>query len=277
MQATAAASNGRNNEEVFEGHRLFKRSKEAQSGFVPRVIMGDLAESTGHVLIAGQSTVATAPKHGLATHRDVGGEAEEMLLWDGSLNRIQQESYPVHPFQVYQQSSTQMLLGFMDPTSLGDHDFFLERTHGVSGLEDCGKGLMRTVYGYGPTTCPFQYTHGLILIFPCNILRNFDSFAAGLLHDTGATAKVVGEWIENFRYFAEECDTLTSVHVFADVYDGFSILTHDIVQEIRDDYRVSRYLYGPSLNRSSCAVRKWRKIQKARQYERKRTLQSLSF
>ncbi len=237
MQASAAASNGGDGEEVFEGHRLFKRSKEAQSGYVPRVIMGDLAESTGHVLIAGQSTVATAQKARTGRNGDGEGEAEKMLLWDGSLNRIKQESYPVHPFQIYQQTSARMLLGSIDPTS-AEHDFFQERSHGTSGLEGYGnrpdERSIRTwcdymsipVHARSYLDLPLQYTS-----------RNFDSFAAGLLHDRGATARVVEEWSESFRYFAEECDTLTSVHVFADVHDGFSVLTREIVQEIRDDYR----------------------------------------
>ena len=237
MQTSAAANNDGNSEEVFEGHRLFKRSKDAQSGYVPRVIMGDLPERTGHMLIAGQSTVATEQKARAGGHGDGDHDGDEMLLWDGSLSRIQQESYPMHPFQIYQQTSAQMLLGSIDPTS-SEHDFFLERARGISGVEGYGdrpdEQSIRTWCDYMST--PIHSRSYLDLPLQYNS-RNFDSFAAGLLHDTSATTRVVDEWSESFRYFAEECDTLTSVHVFADIHDGFSVLTREIVQEVRDDYR----------------------------------------
>ena len=241
MQTSAVANNDGNSEENFEGHRLFKRSKEASCGYVPRVILGDLPESTGHVLIAGQSTVATSSQSRpgrLGGAGDNGGDTDtEVLLWDGSMNRIQKEAYPVHPFQLYQQTSAQMLLGIIDPTN-AENDFFMDRARQVSSRGGYGKRpdersittwcdyMSIPIHSRSYCDLPLQYTR-----------RNFDSFAAGLLHDSRATARIVEEWGESFRYFAEECDTLTTVHVFADMHDGFSVLSREIVQEIREDYR----------------------------------------
>lgn len=219
--------------ERFEGSRLYRRSGEAASGYVPRVLMGDLPENTGHILIAGESTVATAPKARSTT--DSGENSENILLWDGTTRRIQKDHYPVHPFQTYQQVSAQMLMGSIDPTST-EHDFFSEKARGggIEGYERPDERTIKTWCDYMGT--PIHSKSYLDLPLQYNS-RNFDHFAAALNHDRTSLASIVDKYLESFRYFAEECDTLTSVQVFADCFDGFSVLTKELVQEIREDYR----------------------------------------
>lgn len=235
IQSSSAVSGETEDDETerFEGSRLYRRSGEAASGYVPRVLMGDLPENTGHVMIAGESTVATAPKARAAG--DAAENSENNLLWDGTTRRIEKEHYPVHPFQTYQQISAQMLMGTIDPTSR-EHDFFSERVRGgrFEGYERPDERTIKTWCDYMGT--PIHSKSYLDLPLQYNN-RNFDHFAAAMNHDRTSFASIVDKYLESFRFFAEECDTLTCVQVFADCYDGFSVLAKELVQEIREDYR----------------------------------------
>ena len=53
-------------------------------------------------------------------------------------------------------------------------------------------------------------------------------FARGESYD-----ELVGD---RFRRFAEECDGLSGVHIFAEDCSGFGPLTQSILTELRDDY-----------------------------------------
>jgi hypothetical protein len=63
----------------------------------------------------------------------------------------------------------------------------------------------------------------------------FDSFVAGSTGEV-ISASDLEVLVDNFRFLAEECDYLTTVHVIADVFDGFGGLGYRLLEEIREDY-----------------------------------------
>ena len=65
--------------------------------------------------------------------------------------------------------------------------------------------------------------------------QRFDSYFAGLSPEL-VPASVRDDVVERVRAFAEECDYVGSIRVFADLHDGFGGLTCTAVEELRDDF-----------------------------------------
>ena len=65
---------------------------------------------------------------------------------------------------------------------------------------------------------------------------NFDTYCAGAMNEH-ISPSVKESFMDNFRYFAEECDYLSTVNICCDISDGFGYLTQLLLEEIREETR----------------------------------------
>jgi hypothetical protein len=65
---------------------------------------------------------------------------------------------------------------------------------------------------------------------------NFDTYCAGATYEH-ISSLLLETYMDNFRYFAEECDYLSTVNIFSDIFDGFGHLTTRLLEEIREETR----------------------------------------
>lgn len=77
-----------------------------------------------------------------------------------------------------------------------------------------------------------------ILTLPTNVQpRNFDTFFQGFAQTTDVLSKsLLEDTLERVRYFAEECNYLSSIHLFSDMDGGFGGLTCSLIQELREEF-----------------------------------------
>ena len=65
---------------------------------------------------------------------------------------------------------------------------------------------------------------------------NFDTYCSGAMNEH-ISPSVKESYMDNFRYFAEECDYLSTVNICCDISDGFGYLTQLLLEEIREETR----------------------------------------
>lgn len=65
---------------------------------------------------------------------------------------------------------------------------------------------------------------------------NFDTYCAGATNEQ-VSSTLLEIYMDNFRYFAEECDYLSTINIFSDIFDGFGHLTTRLLEEIREETR----------------------------------------
>lgn len=65
--------------------------------------------------------------------------------------------------------------------------------------------------------------------------QRFDTYFAGSSSEL-VPVSMKEDLLDRFRYFAEECDYLGCIRVFADLHDGFGGLTCAVVEELREDF-----------------------------------------
>ena len=69
-------------------------------------------------------------------------------------------------------------------------------------------------------------------------VSNFDTYCAGAANEQ-LSSSLLETYMDNFRYFAEECDYLSTVNIFSDIFDGFGNLTSRLLEEIREETRTA--------------------------------------
>ena len=223
-------------EEGFEGlseiaSRLF-REQVREGVFQPRVLISDLRLNVGRLIGDHDET---------GDDSGGGGGVDAVLEWGGSLSKMTRSDVPDrNPFQQFLQSC--------GVESYDGESVFMRRGGaGASGGRaiPSAAAAAASVARRPPESCIEYWTDfssvcldrdvNLCLMPRWTTRDNFDTFLSVHLPEV-----VPREYTENFmeklRFLAEECDSLSTIQVFADIHNGFGALACRLAQEIREYY-----------------------------------------
>ena len=225
---------GEEGEEGFQGSsevasRLFR--EQARDGvFQPRILISDLRLNVGRLI------------GDLDDTGDESGGDDAVLEWGGGLSKMTRCDVPDrNPFQQFLQSC--------GVESYDGESVFMRRGGGAGASG--GRAILSStaaappVARRPPESCIEYWTDfssvsldrdvNLCLMPRWTTRDNFDTFLSVHLPEV-----VPREYTENFmdklRFLAEECDSLSTIQVFADIHNGFGALACRLAQEIREDY-----------------------------------------
>lgn len=226
--------------------RLYRYvSDNSRVSYVPRVVLCDLMENVGKIFVTSEDYISFLRPHTAGEKIDQYDDVDEEgynqseVEWDGTVSRVDRDEGNVHPFQI-----------FLDSMNAVDMENNASDKYNASAMnEKLSAGGAESEELPRPDDLSIRkwtdYSH--LPYHPKSIQNlpqrchstSFDSFTSYMLHKD-VTTSFVEDYMDSVRYFAEECDSLSTIQVFADAHDGFAGLTDTILHEIRDEYgRVS--------------------------------------
>jgi len=201
-------------EEMYEYSQLFRcTEKGSRTIFTPRVVLADLRENLGSLDVS-SSTLA-------ARHED---EEVGETLWSGNLARMIREDVPeMNPFQHFLQNCSADSYNSRGRGASSHASAFMPRPK-----ESCIKSWTdfhtTQLHSRSMCTLPLWTTRG-----------KFDTFLSASNADVLPVA-YMEEYMDSVRFFAEECDCVSTIQILADLHDGFGGMAASVVRELREEY-----------------------------------------
>lgn len=211
-------------DEIYNNSQLFRTKRE--DSIQPRVLIADLKANVGRMINENdedEDTYNDGKYNG----------ADRAIDWDGSLSQVHRSDAPErNPFQ--------MFLKNCGSETYDGESAYLRLNSQFTPSPPLTKSDKRPsescIHYWTDYSCvPFDDSVNMCLMPRWTTRENFDTFLSSYCAEV-VPHDYIDEFMEKLRYLAEECDSMSTIQVFADLHDGFSAITCKLVQQIREDY-----------------------------------------